>query len=297
MAPPYPLVVITPGFLVPSFQYESYAERLASWGFACVVWESPQQALDPASDVVCVSLLRDLLDWCRTAAPLGALCDTGTVLLAGHSRGAKISALAAAQDPRVRALFLVDPVDSTPWAPLSPGFPSAAAALAAMAPAGGAGRVPPVAVVGSALGGDCAPAGANYATFFDAAAGPAWEVVVREAGHLQFLDSRGGSAMDLACAAGRAPDAEVAEVARAMMVAWAETMVRGGGRRPQDQEARGGEGPASKPPPLLCGIDGEGNVVAGLASFDALQALYATEEALRGGQLSLDTRLKNFAMP
>jgi pimeloyl-ACP methyl ester carboxylesterase len=179
---PYPLAVFTSGFLLAGAQYASYAERLTSWGYCCITYDLTQQALDPLTDVVCVALLRDLLDWARTSAPLGALCDTHAVLLAGHSRGAKVSALAAAQDDRVRALFLIDPVDNTPYAPLGPGFPSAAAALAAPRP----GRAPlPVAVVGSELGADCAPEGANYSRFYDAAQAPALEAVVRGAGHLQ----------------------------------------------------------------------------------------------------------------
>ncbi len=40
----------------------------------------------------------------------------------------------------------------------------------------------PVAVVGSGLGGGCAPSESNYSRFFDATRGPAWEVDIREAG-------------------------------------------------------------------------------------------------------------------
>lgn len=36
-----------------------------------------------------------------------------------------------------------------------------------------------MAVVGSGLGGDCAPKEANYRRFFDACSSPAWEVVLR----------------------------------------------------------------------------------------------------------------------
>lgn len=31
-SPPYPLAIITSGFLVPTENYTSYAKRLASWG-------------------------------------------------------------------------------------------------------------------------------------------------------------------------------------------------------------------------------------------------------------------------
>ncbi len=40
-----------------------------------------------------------------------------------------MSVLAAAVDPRVVALCLLDPVDNTVWAPLGPGYPSGIQAL------------------------------------------------------------------------------------------------------------------------------------------------------------------------
>ncbi len=43
------------------------------------------------------------------------------VLLAGHSRGGKLSVLAAASDPRVRGVALLDPVDNTPMTPSGEG--------------------------------------------------------------------------------------------------------------------------------------------------------------------------------
>ena len=51
------------------------------------------------------------------------------VYLVGHSRGGKLSVLAAARDPRVTAACLLDPVDNTKYAPLGPQYPSAIAAL------------------------------------------------------------------------------------------------------------------------------------------------------------------------
>ena len=44
-------------------------------------------------------------------------------------QGGKLSVLAAAVDPRVVALCLLDPVDNTVWAPLGPGYPSGVQAL------------------------------------------------------------------------------------------------------------------------------------------------------------------------
>ena len=137
-------------------------------------------------------------------------------MLAGHSRGGKLSALVAAEEPRVVALCLIDAVDNTVrarfvsisilfpcdspilpqsdmqqriphicllknakvYAPLAPGFPSALEALKALPRSASL----PVAVIGSGLGGGCAPSEANYTQFFEACNGPTMEVDIRDAG-------------------------------------------------------------------------------------------------------------------
>ena len=71
------------------------------------------------------------------------------------------------------------------YAPLAPGFPSALDALRALPRSASL----PVAVVGSGLGGACAPSEANYTQFFEACNGPTVEVDIRDAG--QRVDSRG----------------------------------------------------------------------------------------------------------
>jgi hypothetical protein len=102
---------------------------------------------------------------------------------------------------------------------------------------------------------------------------------------------------------------------QAMMVAWAETMVRGAGlpNVAASAGAAGEGGSAPAPPPLKMGVDTNGRIVAGVAGFDAVQRLFATEEHAkevlrRGGllgregvegsgpQLRISTRLKNFSL-
>ena len=230
------------------------------------------------------------------------------------------STLAGLADERVRALFLIDPVDVTVYAPMGPDYPSACEGLAAL---GKQGRALPLAVVGGGLGGDCVPSGSNYETYFSAATAPAWEVVIRDAGHFQFIDSRGG-VMDAICAVGRGPDASVAALTQAAMVAWAETMVRGdpihvggssggggggssGGGRRRGDGTRGAAAaaPVQAPPRLRMGLDSDGNITAGLASWDAASRLFSTSQQARqllersagssGAPLEFCTRLKNFS--
>lgn len=147
-------------------------------------------------------------------------------------------------------------------------------------------------------------------------------------GHFQYLDGRGG-VMDAICAVGSAPDASVAALTQAAMVAWAETMVRGDpmyvghtvGGSIEGSSGSGGVGAAAAaeaqqaqaPPRLRMGVDGDGNIVAGMASWDAASRLFATsqqarellaEGASKGGSNDskassppdFSTRLKNFQL-
>lgn len=225
---PFPLVVITSGFLIGSDQYNSYAERLASWGYVVVSYDFAQQVLDPTTDIACVKMLEELIDWISTSGnPLSKVADADNVMLVGHSRGGKISTLAAINDKRVKSMFLLDPVDVTVYTPDDRiNYPSATVALSA-ALSGSPARAPlPVCVVGAGRGGDCAPIESSYDLFYKAARGPAWKVVVEEAGHLQFLDQRGTTAMGAFCQAGTSMDDDVKDITRTVMVAWAETIMR-----------------------------------------------------------------------
>ena len=76
--------------------------------------------------------------------------------MCGPLQGGKLSALAGAVDPRVKAVCLLDPVDNTVYAPEGPDYPSAVAAVRhAQAPLA-------MAVVGCGRAGDCVPRASNY---------------------------------------------------------------------------------------------------------------------------------------
>lgn len=216
LKPPYPLVIITPGFLIGADQYNSYAERLASWGYVVISYDFVQQALDPTTDIDCVNLLEELIGWCQSSELLGKISDSENILLVGHSRGAKISTLASINDRRVKSLFLLDPVDVTVYTPPDRSlYPSATTALSVAKPL-------PLCIIGAGRGEDCAPRESNYDLYFKSARGPTWKIVVEDSGHLQFLDARNATAMGAFCQAGNSPDGQIENLAQSVMVAWAE---------------------------------------------------------------------------
>ena len=265
-----PLAVLSSGFSVDAKMYSSYAQHLASWGWCVVGYDvNNNSMLSPLTDDLLAGHVREIINYVTAQPPFaGRVCaKEAEVLLVGHSRGAKVSVLESASDPRVGALVLLDPVDNTVYAPLAPGFPSAnallrhgldgtgadidtketAAAAArdstatpSMAEVGAAeaaevGKAPsegsatrrqrrvPIAIVGAAGGNDCAPADANYSTFYASAVagrtGDAYLVELPKAGHLQYLD--GTNLQRAACAESEEVDDEVVHaVSRALIVSW-----------------------------------------------------------------------------
>ncbi|KAK9808325.1 hypothetical protein WJX73_001885 [Symbiochloris irregularis] len=219
---PFPLAVFTGGFLVAASSYVSYAQRLASWGWVTVLYDKAETALDNLDDILSVNMISEIIDWAKSDPLLGRITNTDCAFLCGHSRGGKLSVLAAARDERVKAVCLLDPVDNTVWAPLGPGYPSAVKALQSF----GEGRQPvPLAVVGSGLGGDCVPSNANFRYFYNACTGPSLQVALRDVGHFQFLDKQDMMQRSV-CAVGSASDAVVQHVSQAVVVAWGEAMCR-----------------------------------------------------------------------
>ena len=109
-------------------------------------------------------------------------------------------------------MVLLDPVDSTSFEPAS--------VLSQLA----ASRVP-TAVVGAGKGVDC---GSSYASVYEVlerAGTPRLLALVKQAGHLQFLDRR-NEVVDV-CTFGKASDASVHAVAQAVLCAWCASFVSG----------------------------------------------------------------------
>lgn len=80
-------------------------------GYVVVAYDRRETALQPLSDADCVMVIRGLMDWVGGQVDVVAVANPRKALLVGHSRGARLSVLAATQDTRVKGLALIDPVD------------------------------------------------------------------------------------------------------------------------------------------------------------------------------------------
>jgi pimeloyl-ACP methyl ester carboxylesterase len=188
-----PLVVMMPGFQATHAGYTGTALHLASHGY--VVLQADPEAPFSVTGVDHLAMTMDVMaviDW--ALGPEGPVAiDAEAIGVTGHSLGGKIATMTAAADPRVDALFGIDPVDGggpTGVAETRPDIvPSQVMALAL--PVGFVGET-----ADSAPGTfSCAPGDQNYARFYEAATTAPWaaEWTVEGANHVSFLDSGGGS--------------------------------------------------------------------------------------------------------
>lgn len=118
-AAPMPVIVFGHGFLSPPELYRATCRHLASWGFAVI---APRTALElfpshaayaadlRASATVLFELGAD------PSSPLFQQVDTSGVGFTGHSMGGGASLLAAAGDPRTRAVAVLAAADTRPSA-------------------------------------------------------------------------------------------------------------------------------------------------------------------------------------
>ncbi|MEW5313736.1 MAG: hypothetical protein WDW38_005277 [Sanguina aurantia] len=229
-----PLIVFSAGFLLDASLYRSYAQDFAAAGYAVALYDLSEVV----DDITHVSYLWTLVNTCLEDRRLSRYTDPSTVILAGHSRGGKLSALAAAVDPRVSGLLLLDPVDNTSMTPSGPGYPSCMDGLGKIT---ASPRSLPMLVVGAALNRDVIPAEGNYTKVIRPlqdvcakyeggaspapARGPLWDLELSGAGHLQFLDKQVGL-LSLFSSAGPTSDDTVRRVSKAAMLAWCEAIIR-----------------------------------------------------------------------
>jgi predicted dienelactone hydrolase len=206
------LVVISPGFQMARTQYATYAHHLATWGFVVVLTDYADQGFF-ADHQLMANDVTEVITYALTAQPG---IDPAKIAVAGHSLGGDISVLAAAGDPRVKAVVGWDPVDAS-----SP----------SVVPEHMTGFTAALAVIGEttdATGGfmPCAPSADNYEQFYAAAPSPAFAMTIDGADHMDWVDD-GTCAFCTACTAGTAAPDRAHTATRRLNVAWLRAQLLG----------------------------------------------------------------------
>ena len=215
----YAVVVFQHAFLSEALSYDTLLSHLASHGFIVVAPQmyapGPRALLGDPTAAQEAQRAAEVLDWIdqQLASVSGVAARTEVVLgLAGHSRGGKVAWLLLAGDPsRALSIAGVDPVDGTGG------------------PLGNQPRVVqgtfsfevPSLVIGTGLGGACAPAGDNHEQFYAASPGPAWHIVAEDFGHGDMLDEDAARMAGMVCSGG--PDRDTA---RRLTAGWLTAFFR-----------------------------------------------------------------------
>lgn len=218
-----PLIVFNHGFLLNADVYRSYGEHLASHGFV-VAMPSFSMTFFNVNHAKLAEDVRFVLDYCLVSNkqedhPLFHRIDETRIGCSGHSLGGKLSLLEAVTDSRVKAIGVLDPVDTgNPIFDNPTIFPSVAPELMPEIHV-------PILIVGAELGKEvlsfspCAPEKDNYQRFYDAANSPAIEITQLDVGHGQYVDP-GAESATVACVSGDVPDEWVGRTSRAYLTAF-----------------------------------------------------------------------------
>lgn len=204
-----PWLILLPGFQLQSSRYIPLADHLASHGYV-VVRADPPGGLFDVSHTAMADDVSAVIDWATET--LGNAIEAESVTVAGHSLGGKVSFMVAHRDPRVAAVFGIDPVNAAnPISGYSPTLPD-------IVPGEIENLDIPVGIAGELLdatadfGPACAPDGMNYVTFTDAATSSPWvaEWTFEGADHMDFVYDKSGCGF--VCNACRDGDADEALV-------------------------------------------------------------------------------------
>lgn len=227
-AGPYPVVVFGHGMQLSPSQYKSYLKRLASFGYVALTVDFPASLFGVDNTKGAKDLLAGI-DWATSKPEVKA--DGNNAGMSGHSLGGKTALLAATLDARVKAAFVLDPVDSPGQGGCNP--PGCLDVSEMMPnlhiPTGFIGEL--TNSTGGFMGQPCAPAADNYQTYYAGTNSPSLEVTAFGAWHMSFLDdtSTFGCLVCATCEKANPPadDVAVASMSRAFMVAFYERYLRG----------------------------------------------------------------------
>jgi hypothetical protein len=234
-AGPFPLLVFAPGFQLESRRYAPLCERLASHGFVVVRADADDGSPFRPGSTNHLEMRDDLMEvitWATGSAPFAASVDASGVGILGHSLGGKLSTMVTADDPRVRALLGIDPVDGG-GGPLGP-----SPATPDIVPSESAGITVPVGFLGETVNGmssgafsmACAPSEENFQRFYESTTMAPWaaEWDVANADHMDFVwDKSGCTECGLCRPAGTADEDAVRAATATLAVAFFRRHLRG----------------------------------------------------------------------
>lgn len=221
----YPVVVFGHGLQLAPSQYYSYVKRLASFGYVALTVDFPGSIIGTNNPNEAKDMIAGI-DWAKNDAMLGPIVDAANVAMSGHSLGGKVALLAATMDARVKASFVLDPVDGGgPNGCNAPACVTVATLMPALhIPTGFVGETT------DAMGGfmPCAPAASNFTTFYSRTNSPSVQITAAGANHMSFLDDVGSCGLTCSfCQMATATNAQVTAMTRALMVAFYERHLRG----------------------------------------------------------------------
>ena len=224
-AGPFPVIVIGHGFQLAPSQYYGYAKRLASFGYVAMTVDFPTSFLGNDNPKEAKDMLGGVA-WAKADATLGPKVDENVVGMTGHSLGGKIALLAATMDAHVKAAFVLDPVDGGgPSGCTAPACVTVASLMPNLQiPTGFLGETTDA----SGGGQPCAPAASNFTTFYAKTNTPSLQVTALGANHMSFLDDLASCGLTCSfCNTATATNADVTQMARALMTAFFERHLRG----------------------------------------------------------------------
>jgi dienelactone hydrolase len=116
-AGPYPALVFGHGFLSPPMLYTITLRRLASWGMVVLAPASALELFPSHPDYA--ADYSHAVDWLQgtsddAASTWAGMVDPDALAAGGHSMGGGAAVLAAAADPRLKALVLLAPSQTWP---------------------------------------------------------------------------------------------------------------------------------------------------------------------------------------
>jgi dienelactone hydrolase len=221
-AKPCPVIVFIPGYLEPTLLYESYGNQAASWGYVVVIAH-----YIGTSDIELQGDISTLLEWLDREqagdSVLTGAMDLDKLGIAGHSLGGKYALMTALNEPKIKAVFAIDPVDAAADLPYNLLFESFTPELMPQITV-------PCCFVGAEYPGPINPEDENYHQFYLAAQCPAEEVMVYGTDHASFADDFGGlfeRLYDFLFDGKPTRDNRAKNVATRYMVSWFNVFLRG----------------------------------------------------------------------